>query len=217
MSQTSDTQPWVTDEMIVASQRFLNRTFGGDLQFPIYIIRAPTVGDTTVMSVVSGADSLDYRERIVDWQGGGYLIRLQKNQMEPVFFNTTLLHEAAHCLHPLMPAPVTQKMTGLTMPVPDNSTCDPRWRLPAWRSYLFHKPDFWRLCFHFWKRASLAGWQCCHTQLGQTWVDLDAMRQVIEPETIALLDLPLWKIARRPVPRDFQKLFDIDLSQLYPE
>ena len=79
MSQTSDTHPWVTDEMIVEGQRFLNRTFGGDFQFPVYIIRVPTVGDTVIMSVVGGADSLKYREQIVDWQGGGYLIRLRKN------------------------------------------------------------------------------------------------------------------------------------------
>jgi len=202
--------------MVAEGQRFLNRTFGGDLQFPIYIIRDPTVGDTTVMSVTGGADSLEYRERVVDWQEGGYLIRLQKNRMEQIVFNTFLLHEAAHCLHPLMPIPMTQKMLGATMPPPNNMVYDPRWRLPAWRAHIFHKPDFWRLCFHFWKRASLAGWPCCHTQLGQTWADLDAMRQVIEPETIAQLDTPLLKIARRPVPRDFQKLFDLDLSQLHP-
>ncbi len=45
-----------------------------------------------------------------------------------------------------------------------------------------------------------------------SWVDLDAMRDALEDEIAERLDMPLWKIARRPLPRRFQQLFDIDLS-----
>ncbi len=79
-------------------------------------------------------------------------------------------------------------------------------------NHVFHKADFWRVGFHILKRATLAGFECDHTKLGLIWVDLDAMREALEPETVELLDTPLWRVARRPLPRRFQKLFDIDLS-----
>jgi len=213
MEQTTEPLPYITDEMIVEGQRFLNRTFGDDLLFPIYVVRAPTPSDTVAMSVTGGDLSLHCRDRIADWQGGGYLIRVWQERMDPLEFNTTLLHEAAHCLHPLMPTPVTENVLALGLPLPDNTPTDPRLRLPVCRRHFFHKPDFWRLCFHFWKRATLAGCECCNKLLGLTLADSDVMREAIEPETIDMLDKPLWKVARWPMPRNFEKLFDIDLSQ----
>jgi hypothetical protein len=112
-----------------------------------------------------------------------------------------------------METPVSPEFLGATLP--NDNANDPRWRFPAWQRHIFHKPDFWRLCFHFWKRATLVGHECCHKRLGLCWVDFDDMLREIEPEIIELLDMPLWKVARRPMPRNFEKLFDIDLSQLH--
>ncbi len=208
MEQTPDTLPSIADDWLIEGQRFLNQQFGSDLMFPIYVIRAPTTDDNVFMTIAGGADSLHYRYEITDWQGGGYLIRLHKCHSSRVNFNTKILHELAHAFQPIFPTPLPQPVPGITIPF----CSDFQGPSSVYWNHVFHKADFWRVGFHILKRATLAGFECDHTKLGLIWVDLDAMREALEPETVELLDTPLWRVARRPLPRRFQKLFDIDLS-----
>ncbi len=210
MEQTPDSRPLIANDWLIEGQRFLNRRFGTDLMFPIYVVRAPPSDDNVFMTIAGGADSLHYRNEITDWQGGGYLIRLHKNRASRVAFNSTLLHETAHAFQPIFPTPLPQQVPGVNLP---SCSCIQGASSVYW-NHVFHKADFWRIAFHVLKRATLAGFECDHTKLGIVWVDLDAMRDALEDETVELLDMPLWKIARRPVPRRFLKLFDIDLSTL---
>ena len=210
MKQTPDTLPLIGNDWLIEGQRFLNQRFGDELQFPIYVIRAPTTDDNVFMTIAGGADSLHYRDEITDWQGGGYLIRLHKNRSSRIAFNTAILHEASHAFQPIFSTPLPHPIAGMEIPA------SPETRGPSsvyWQ-HRFHKADFWRIAFHVLKRATLAGFECDHKKLGIIWVDLDAMRDALEDETLELLDMPLWKIARRPVPRRFQQLFDIDLSTI---
>ncbi len=206
MEQTPDSRPLIEDAWLIEGQRFLNQRFGDDLMFPIYVIRAPT----TDVTIAGGADSLHYRDEITDWQGGGYLIRLHKCRSSRIAFNTALLHETAHAFQPIFPTPLPQVIPGMEIP----ASHDTRGPSSVYWQHVFHKADFWRIAFHVLKRATLAGFECDHKKLGIIWVDLDAMRETLEEETVELLDMPLWKIARRPLPRRFQQLFDIDLSTL---
>ncbi len=70
MEQPPDTLPLIADGWLIEGQQFLNQRFGDDLQFPIYVIRAPTTDDNVFMTIAGGADSLHYRDEITDWQTG---------------------------------------------------------------------------------------------------------------------------------------------------
>ncbi len=72
MEQTPDSRPLIGDDWLIEGQRFLNQQFGSDLQFPIYVVRAPPTEDNIFMTIAGGADSLHYRHEITGWQGGGY-------------------------------------------------------------------------------------------------------------------------------------------------
>ncbi len=48
MEQTPDPLPLIADDWLIEGQRFLNQRFGDDLQFPIYVIRAPTEAGTRI-------------------------------------------------------------------------------------------------------------------------------------------------------------------------
>ena len=207
--------PFITDQQILETQRFVNDLFGTDLQFPVYIIRTPDES-ATFMSVIGGDDSLRLRDAIHDFRGGGYLVKLHKNRADPVKFNSLTLHEVAHCFDPEVMPPLASWPNGVTQNF--DKIKDDYWSqypvniISNFVPIYFHRPEFWRTAFHVWKRASLAGFDCDHRLLGCPYADHDAMRRVIENETIDQLYVPLWKVARRSVSSRFRRLFTQSLG-----
>ena len=213
MLQMEEELVCIDDALLAETQARINRVFTNDLLFPVYVIQEPSERKESIMAVCGGASSHFYRDKISDWQGPGYVIMVYRDEMSRPDFYGSILHEIAHCCQATMPPPwaCLPEEIGL-FPVPKENL-RPVSGTP-YDNYKVHQPDFWRLALHAWARGVDAGFPCDVHHLGQTLVDSDLMFETIKPEIEQLAEYPLWKIGKRPVPRTFAKVFDIDLDIL---
>ena len=199
------------DEHLVDVQSRLNDVFRNDLLAPVYCVREPT--DDMTGATISGGDSYHYyRERLTNWQGPGFLLRIYREEMTRSAMNATVLHELGHSMQTQMILPywppehyvMENRKQSVKQLSPFSIVHHCRW----------HRADFWRLAVHLWSRGVDNGFPCRIRDLGITWIDHDLMLETLRPEIKDFADMPVWKIARRPVPRKFVKLFDVDLEDI---
>ena len=206
MPETDDAVLCLDDMLLAEAQVRLNEIFANDLQFPVYLIRSPEEHSDCLMSVSGGSSSLYYRDIISDWRGSGYPIKIYRDEMAAPVFYGTLAHEIAHCFTPMISTPwscLPEEMGFLPVPKAD---LKPIFGTPQ-DDFDFHRPEFWRLAFHAGARAAKAGLPCTHRHIGMLPADADMVYKTIVPEIEELEKTPLWKIAMRPLPRLFARLF----------
>lgn len=206
MPQSHDERLRLDATLFADAQDRLNDIFASDLQFPIYLIQAPEPHDKTLMSVSGGSSSLYYRDFINGWRGPGYPIKIYRDEMTAPTFYGTLVHEIAHCFTPMISTPwscLPEEMGFLPVPKVD---LKPIFGTPQ-DDFDFHRPEFWRLAFHAGARAASAGLPCSHRNIGMRPEDADIVLKTIAAEIDELENMPLWKIARRSLPRLFARLF----------
>ena len=208
MPQPDDEPLRLDERLLVETQGRINAVFQDDLLFPIYMIPSPEPRSECRMSVSGGASSLYYRDRITGWQGAGFVIETHPAAMQRVSYHGSILHEIAHCLQPELGTPWSCLPQELGFPPLQKEQIQPA-NSTAYQSYRFHRADFWRLAGHVWARGANA-FPCRFSDLGMTWVKPEDMLVVLAPEIERMRHDPLWKIALRPVPREFETLFDFD-------
>lgn len=209
MSDSPEELLRIDKTLLAETQDRVNGIFVNDLLHPVYIVPETEKDGDRLMSVCGGVSSLVYRDGTAGWNGGGYVVCVHKDRMSEPLFQASILHEIAHCLQEKMKTPWScwPEDIGLAANYKGNIQFT---RCTNYDSYRWHREDFWRLAVHVQYRAALVGYDSSFSDFGTTWVSPSDMQNALEQEVKELEDMPLWKIGRKPVPRDFAKLFDFD-------
>ena len=206
-----DRPPSLTDEAILDMQRFLNDFFRFDLSAPVYLVRAAQPKPGVIAEFECGFGSAREKPRLADWSGPGYLVRLHDTGLSPPEFHSLLAHKIAHCFDPRLVPPTDcwcENMDHNIQELVDEhlkSSGLPSDETGRW--HFFHDAKFWRTALHVAHRLTEAGKICHWDLLGVPADPIFTMLATVYWELDTLSQLPLRKLAGRPVSGAFNKLF----------